>query len=44
MLEQKLDYIHANPISGKWNLVDDYANYEHSSARFYEKGVDGYFK
>ena len=37
MIEQKLDYIHANPVSGKWNLVDDYVTYEHSSARFYEK-------
>ena len=24
MLEQKLDYIHANSVSGKWNLVDDF--------------------
>lgn len=34
--QQKLDYIHLNPVSKKWNLVDDYRNYEHSSARFYE--------
>ena len=37
VLEQKLDYIHHNPVSGKWNLVDDYCEYEHSSASFYEE-------
>ena len=36
---QKLNYIHRNPVSGKWNLVDDYTEYEHSSASFYELGV-----
>ncbi|HEX5653710.1 MAG TPA: hypothetical protein VFX58_11590 [Chitinophagaceae bacterium] len=35
---QKLDYIHHNPVSGKWQLVDDYTKYEHSSASFYERG------
>ena len=39
MIEQKLDYIHRNPVSGRWNLVDDYVKYEHSSACFYETGV-----
>ncbi len=33
-----LAYIHANPVKGKWNLVDDYLDFEHSSARFYELG------
>ena len=33
---QKLDYIHHNPVSGRWKLVDDYTEYEHSSALFYE--------
>lgn len=37
MLEQKLDYIHHNPVSGKWNLVDDYCDYKYSSASFYEE-------
>ena len=37
MLEQKLDYIHHNPVKGKWRLVDDYCDYKHSSASFYEK-------
>jgi len=36
MLHQKLDYIHNNPVSGKWSLADDFTNYTHSSARFYE--------
>ena len=31
-----LHYVHANPVNGKWQLVTDYLNYEHSSARFYE--------
>lgn len=37
-LFQKLDYIHHNPVRGKWNLVDDFAEYEHSSAGYYELG------
>jgi REP element-mobilizing transposase RayT len=41
MVEQKLDYIHHNPVQGKWSLVDDFATYEHSSAGFYELGVMG---
>lgn len=39
---QKLDYIHRNPISKKWNLVNDFADYEYSSASFYEKGIKRY--
>ena len=35
---QKLNYIHLNPVSGKWQLVKDYTEYEHSSASFYETG------
>lgn len=38
MLEQKLRYIHHNPVKGKWHLVEDYSDYEHSSAAYYEKG------
>jgi REP element-mobilizing transposase RayT len=26
MVEQKLDYIHHNPVSGKWALVNDYVS------------------
>jgi putative transposase len=35
---QKLKYIHLNPVRGKWKLVEDYTSYEHSSASFYETG------
>jgi REP element-mobilizing transposase RayT len=35
-LHQKLDYIHHNPVSGKWNLCDDFVDYAHSSAAYYE--------
>lgn len=38
--EQKLDYIHNNPIRGKWQLAKDDLDYYFSSARFYENGVD----
>ena len=38
-LNQKLEYIHHNPISGKWNLVKDFTDYEHSSASFYELDI-----
>ena len=41
MIEQKLEYIHHNPVKGKWNLVDDFTNYIHSSASFYELGKPG---
>ena len=33
---QKFNYIHHNPVSGKWNLVNDYTDNEHSSASFYD--------
>lgn len=39
-LRQKLDYIHNNPISGKWSLVDDPAMYPFSSAGFYMLGTE----
>jgi REP element-mobilizing transposase RayT len=34
-LKQKLDYIHHNPVRGKWKLSADFAQYQHSSAPFY---------
>ncbi|MFC5284574.1 transposase [Pedobacter alpinus] len=34
--QQKLDYIHTNPVAGKWNLAETFIEYEHSSASFYE--------
>ena len=39
---QKLDYIHANPVSGKWLLAKDDISYRYSSAKFYETGVDDF--
>jgi len=38
--KQKLDYIHFNPLSGKWKLANDDLGYFYSSARFYETGID----
>ena len=43
-LLQKINYIHKNPVNGKWNLVNDLANYEHSSAGFYENQTVRHFK
>lgn len=40
MAKQKLDYIHFNPLSGKWNLAKDELSYYYSSSRFYESGID----
>lgn len=38
-LEQKLNYIHLNPMRGKWSLVSDPCDYYYSSCRFYEKEI-----
>lgn len=38
MIDQKLRYIHANPVSKKWRLVDDAVAYPHSSFAFYTHG------
>ncbi len=35
-IQQKLAYMHHNPVKGVWNLVSDYALYPHSSAGFYQ--------
>ncbi len=35
MLKEKLDYIHNNPLKGKWALAENPADYAHSSAGFY---------
>jgi putative transposase len=42
-LMQKLDYIHYNPVSGKWQLAKEFVEYEHSSASFYEAGIVKHF-
>ena len=38
--KQKIDYIHFNPVSGKWQLSKTDLDYHYSSARFYETGKD----
>jgi hypothetical protein len=40
MIEQKLHYMHANPVSKRWNLADDAVEYPHSSFAFYARGED----
>ena len=42
-LLQKINYIHHNPVSGKWMLAKDFVAYEHSSASFYEDGKAMHF-
>ena len=34
MIEQKLNYIHNNPVQGRWMLANDPLEYKYSSARF----------
>ena len=40
---QKLDYFHANPCKGKWNLCASPVDYKHSSAKFYATGEQGIY-
>ena len=42
-LMQKLNYIHYNPVTGKWLLAKSFVDYEHSSASFYESGEVKHF-
>ena len=37
---QKLQYIHFNPVCGKWKLSKVDLDYQYLSARFYETGVE----
>jgi len=39
---QKMDYIHFNPVSGKWKLSKDDISYYYSSSTFYETGIDNF--
>lgn len=39
-VEQKILYMHNNPLHERWNLADRPENYRWSSARFYESGTD----
>lgn len=38
-LNNVVEYIHSNPNNKNWHLVEDRANYEYSSACFYDKGI-----
>ena len=40
---QKLNYIHLNPVRGNYKLVNDWREYEHSSAGFYELQQTNFF-
>ncbi|WP_231491052.1 transposase [Pedobacter sp. Leaf170] len=40
MLEQKLDYIHKNPLQERWNLAQIPEDYLWSSAKFYMNEID----
>ena len=42
LVYQKLEYIHNNPVQGKWMLADSPIDYPYSSASFYESGVDSF--
>jgi putative transposase len=39
---QKLNYIHANPLSKGWKLVSDPCDYKYSSAAYYEMNDKNY--
>ncbi len=39
---QKLNYIHNNPVQEKWQLALCPEEYEFSSAKFYETGIDDF--
>ena len=40
---QKLNYIHHNPLRGKWKLASSPSEYLHSSALFYATGMQGIY-
>ena len=44
MIIQKLDYMHNNPCTGKWHLVESPVEYLHSSAKFYITGEQGVYQ
>lgn len=39
---QKLDYLHNNPIVEKWSLANEPADYQFSTAKYYENGIMNY--
>ncbi|WP_205500402.1 transposase [Rufibacter psychrotolerans] len=42
MTEQKLEYIHQNPVQEKWKLAETPEDYYYSSARFYRVNKDDF--
>lgn len=38
--DQKIDYIHSNPLQEKWNLITQPEDYRWSSAKYYLTGED----
>jgi len=42
ILEQKLNYIHHNPLQARWCLAQNTEDYYWSSSRFYKTGVDDF--
>lgn len=42
VFEQKITYIHNNPLQEKWNLAKEPTDYKYSSAKFYETGIDDF--
>lgn len=40
---QKLNYIHKNPVKGKWKLSASPIEYKHSSAKYYYTQEQGYY-
>lgn len=42
VFEQKLNYIHNNPLQERWSLAENAADYKHSSAKYYETGIDDF--
>jgi len=42
-VNQKLLYMHGNPVSKKWELASDASAYLHSSAKFYSSGEQGIY-
>lgn len=42
-IDQKMDYIYANPCRGVWNLAKEEYEYKHSSAKYYATGEQGVY-
>jgi REP element-mobilizing transposase RayT len=42
-IQQKLNYMHFNPLTKHWHLADEPENYIHASAKFYMTGEQGIY-